>query len=178
GKNGPYSENDIAKPINKYGATKLESEKLILENNPGSLVIRSNVVYDYNLNTQASFLNWVIQSLQNNLEIQVVNDQINNPTWSESLAQTIVLSIEKHISGIAHWGGADYLNRYDFAVKIAKKFSLNSNLIKPIETEELNQPAKRPLNSGLKTSYLSKKLGISPLTIDECLETILKRVLQ
>lgn len=178
GKNGPYSETDPTDPINVYGATKLAGERILLENNPGHLVLRSNVVYDYNPHTRASFLNWVIQSLKNKQEIQVVHDQINNPTWAESLARVIKLCIEKEICGVAHWGDADYMNRLDFAVKIANTFDLNADLIKPITTEELNQPAQRPLNSGLKTDYLKGRLGITPLVVEECLEMIRDRILQ
>ena len=178
GENGPYSETDPTDPINVYGATKLAGERILLENNPDHLVLRSNVVYDYNPNTQASFLNWVIQSLKNKQEIQVVHDQINNPTWAESLARVIELCIEKEICGVVHWGDADYMNRLDFAVKIANAFDLNADLIKPITTEELNQSAQRPLNSGLKTDYLKSRLGITPPEVEECLVTIRDRIMQ
>ena len=70
------------------------------------------------------------------------------------------------------------MNRLDFAVKIANTFDLNADLIKPITTEELNQPAQRPLNSGLKTDYLKGRLGITPLVVEECLEMIRDRILQ
>ena len=176
GKNGPYSETDPTDPINVYGATKLAGERILLENNPDHLVLRCNVVYDYNPYTKASFLNWVIESLQNKKEIRVVEDQINNPTWAESLAKTIVFCMEKEISGTAHWGDADYMNRYDFAIKIANTFNLNTDLIKPITTEELKQPAQRPLNSGLKTDYLKSRLGITPPAVEECLLSIRGRI--
>ena len=61
GENGPYKEDDITNPINVYGASKLESEKILLENSNENLVIRTNVLYDYSKNTSASFLNWVVK---------------------------------------------------------------------------------------------------------------------
>jgi len=176
GKNGPYSENDKTDPINIYGYTKLCGERLLLENNSNNLVIRSNVVYDHYINTQASFLNWILHSLNNNKNIKVVNDQINNPIWAESLAKIIVKCIEQQIYGTVHWGGADYINRYDFAIKIADMFELDSRLIQPIETEKLNQVAKRPLNSGLKTDYIQSLLGITPPKVEESLAIIKKRI--
>ena len=175
GQDGPYSEESQVNPISVYGETKLASERILLYSNPSHLVIRGNVIYDDLKSTQASFLNWVVDSLEDRKEIYVVNDQINNPTWTVSIADIILLCIEKSVSGIVHWADADLLNRYDFALKIADKFELDSKLIKPITTDELEQDASRPLQSGLKTDYLNQLLGIIPPSIDDCLNAILER---
>ena len=176
GRSGPYKENDRLNPISTYGKTKLLSEQILLESDINNLVIRGNVLYDYSSDTKASFLNWVVLSLQNNKEIQVVEDQFNNPTWTRSMADIIDLSITNNLDGIIHWGDADYISRYDFAIMIAKKFSLNKDLIKPILTSELNQPANRPLQSGLKTEKVVNILDIIPPSIDECLDEIIKTI--
>ena len=174
GRSGPYKESDRLNPISTYGKTKLLSEQILLESDINNLAIRGNVLYDYSSDTKASFLNWVVLSLQNNKEIQVVEDQFNNPTWTRSMADIIDLSITNNLDGIIHWGDADYISRYDFAIMIAKKFSLNKDLIQPILTSELNQPANRPLQSGLKTEKLVNILDIIPPSIDECLDEIIK----
>tara|TARA_S200000501_G_scaffold98676_1_gene92072 strand:- start:89025 stop:89894 length:870 start_codon:yes stop_codon:yes gene_type:complete len=176
GSNGPYSEFDKPCPINVYGSTKLRAEEIIMEKNSESLILRCNVLYDYNHSTNASFLNWVINSLQRKQKINVVYDQVNNPTWAGSLAKIIRICIESSISGVAHWGDADFINRFEFANMIADKFELDKNLIKPISTFELEQPAKRPLNSGLISDKLSKILGVSPPSIDFCLNEIKKKI--
>ena len=175
GENGPYSEDDPVCPLSVYGETKLVSERILLNHDPNHLVIRGNVIYDDSETTKASFLNWVVNSLKEKQEIQVVNDQVNNPTWTKSMADIIVLCIEKDLSGIVHWGDADHLNRYDFAIKIAEKYVLDSKLIKAITTEELNQAAPRPLKSGLKSDKLVQALNVVPPSIDECLNAILER---
>ena len=175
GENGPYSEDDPVCPLSVYGETKLESERILLNHNPNHLVIRGNVIYDDSETTKASFFNWVVNSLKEKQEIQVVNDQVNNPTWTKSMADIIALCIEKDLSGIVHWGDADHLNRYDFAIKIAEKYVLDSKLIKAITTEELNQAAPRPLKSGLKSDKLVQALNVVPPSIDECLNAILER---
>ena len=175
GENGPYSEDDPVCPLSVYGETKLASERILLNHYPNHLVIRGNVIYDDSETTKASFLNWVVNSLKEKQEIQVVNDQVNNPTWTKSMADIIALCIEKDLSGIVHWGDADHLNRYDFAIKIAEKYVLDSKLIKAITTEELNQAAPRPLKSGLKSDKLVQALNVVPPSIDECLNAILER---
>ncbi len=172
GKNGPYLEEDKVCPISIYGKTKLDAEKTILNHNSNNLIIRTNVLYSENLNSDASFLGWVVNSLKNKKKINVVKDQFNNPTWTQSLTNVICLCIKNHISGLVNWGDKDYLNRYDFALKIAKVFNLDSTFIKPILTKDLNQVAKRPLKSGLISKKLENILNVSSPTIDECLEII------
>ena len=175
GKNGPYSELDPVCPISVYGETKLAAERILLNHDQNNLIIRGNVIYGDSSNTDASFLNWVVNSLKDGQEIRVVNDQFNNPTWTKSMADIISLCIQNDLSGIVHWGDADYLNRFDFAIKIAEKFELNSKLIKPITTTELHQPAPRPLKSGLKSDKLIEALDVVPPSIDDCLDAILEK---
>ena len=176
GTSGPYKEDDPLNPISIYGKTKLASEHILLEKNIKNLVIRGNVLYDYFPHTSASFLNWVVSSLKNNLEIKVVEDQFNNPTWTRSMSDIIELSIENDLEGIIHWGDSVHISRFEFAKLIAKKFSLNESLIKPVLTSELNQSARRPLQSGLSTEKLVNMLDIIPPSIDDCLDEIIKTI--
>ena len=172
GESGPYKEEDTTNPLNVYGRSKLESEKLLLDQSEDSLVIRSNVLYDYSSKSRASFLNWVVESLNQEKEISVVEDQWNNPTWTGSLAVVIDRAIDTQVTGLVHWGDGDLVSRFDFANKIADVFNLKKSLIKPILTSELNQTAKRPLKSGLTSNYAQNILNLEPPTIKECLETI------
>ena len=172
GEDGPYKEEDTTNPLNVYGLSKLESEKLLLDHTENSLVIRSNVLYDYSSKSEASFLNWVVDSLTQEKEISVVEDQWNNPTWTGSLAVVIARAIDTQVTGLLHWGDGDLVSRFDFANKIADVFNLKKSLIKPILTSELNQTAKRPLKSGLTSDYAQNILNLEPPTIKECLETI------
>tara|TARA_B100000029_G_scaffold286936_1_gene280656 strand:+ start:210 stop:1073 length:864 start_codon:yes stop_codon:yes gene_type:complete len=175
GKNGPYSESDEVSPVSIYGQTKLDAEKILLESNNNHLIIRGNVLYDYNPYIKSSFLNWVIQSLQNGNEINVANDIFNNPTWSRSMADIIKICLSNDVNGILHWGDKDYISRYDFAKIISEKFSLKSSLIKPISSSELGLIAPRPLNSGLISEKAIKLLNVLQPSIDDCLNEILQK---
>ena len=176
GKLGQYKENDITNPINVYGVTKYKAEKILLEKSKESLVIRTNVLYDYQSKAKSSFLNWVVDSLKRGEKIKVVNDQFNNPTWTDSISVVIDRAIKADLNGLIHWGDFDWISRYDFANKIADKFNLQSNLIEPIKTEELNQVAPRPLNGGLDTTLAQDLLRLEPPQIDDCLNQIIENL--
>lgn len=50
--------------------------------------------------------------------------------------------------------------------------NLKEDLIKPITTLNLNQPAKRPLRAGMIIDKISTELNVKPLGIDNTLNLI------
>ena len=161
GKDGNYKENDMKEPINYYGKTKLEADNLLMGSNSNYLIIRPNVLYSSNLSKNNHFLSWVVNSLKDKTEINVVNDQISNPVYVSDLVEVILSSLLVDYNGVYHFGSEDVISRYDFALLISKIFKLDENLINPIKTSDLKQIAKRP-----KKSFLNCNKIISDLNID------------
>jgi len=162
GSDGPYSEGDKVRPINIYGQTKLEAEEKVRELSNNWIILRTNVVWNIGGNYKASFADWVVEELKNNRKIRIVDDQWNNPAWTVDLSRVIEQLLHFDASGVYHYGSADQLNRYEFARLIANVYELNDDLIEPITTKELNQPAKRPLICGLKTNKIEDDFNIIP----------------
>ena len=178
GKSGPYSEEDEPNPKSVYGKTKLFADNWLLDNYSKSTIIRTNVLYSYTKRTKASFLKWVVDSLNDNQNIKVVNDQWNNPTWTESLSSVISKIIDNQAFDLYHYGDRDILNRFDFSILISKVFNLDSSLIMPISSDELNQIAPRPRKSGLITKKIESELGIIPKSVETCLNEIRKQFIK
>ena len=172
GKNGPYSEGDSPNPISVYGQTKWEADQFLESMECMVTTLRPNVVYGYTKYTKASFVKWVVDSLTQKKTINIVDDQWNNPTWTEDLAEVIERGIDEELKGIYHYGGDRVMNRYEFAHIIADIFELDAGLVQPIKTVELNQDAPRPLKSGMKTDKIEKALGIRPKSVETCLKEI------
>jgi dTDP-4-dehydrorhamnose reductase len=175
GLNGPYDENAKADPLGYYGRTKLASENTLKIGAVIYSVIRTNVLYGF-ANSRPHFVRWVINNLTENKRIRVVYDQFNNPTFVEDIVCAINKMIELDKYGLYNIGGKDFLNRYEFAVIIADYFNLSKELIIPITTDELKQPAKRPLKSGLITIKAETELGYKPHSIIEALAVIKKQL--
>ena len=113
------------------------------------------MLYGWN-NEKLNFITWVLKKLQDNERINIVTDQINNPTYVRNLAEIILKLIEKKASGIYHTAGDDALSRYEIAIKCAEVFEHDKNLISPIGS--LNQVAIRPKNSSLNITKLKSFL--------------------
>jgi dTDP-4-dehydrorhamnose reductase len=176
GKDGPYSENAKPNPVGYYGRTKLASENALRISGTFFTILRTNVLYGIAHNSRPDFVRWVVTSLNKKEKIRIVKDQINNPTFIDDLVQGINKIIEFKKTGIYNIGGKEFLSRYDFTLRIADFFNLDKKLITPITTEELNQPARRPLKSGLITLKAETELGYKPHTISESLAAMKKEL--
>ena len=172
GKNNPYDELDQTNPLNYYGQTKLESEKLILSINE-YLIIRTAWVNDVEKNS-SSFIMQVINSLKNNEVFSVPFDQYGSPTITSNLSEIIFELIQKNQKGIFHVTGLTYIDRYNFAIKIAEVFLLNRKLIKKISTAELNQKIKRPLEVNLDLKKLKSIITTKIFSLDVQLDLMKK----
>ena len=132
-------------------------EEIVRDNFKDYLILRTNILFD--LSSKASFLSWVVESLSNGKNINVVNDQINNPVFTDDMSRYINFLIEKKMNGIFHIGSDTICSRYEFACMIAEIWNLDMSKIKPISTKDLSMQldsylAERPLNSGLITEFL------------------------
>jgi len=166
GKTGNYKEDDIPSPITVYGKVKYEIEKLIQQEFSNYTICRTANVYG---NGGGSFFNFVIDNLKCNKKIEIFEDTFFTPTQINNLIEMIDLIVTKDIRGILHTVGAERINRYNFAKKIARRFNLNDNLI---------IPTSRPSNSliaydsSLNSEKTQRLLGIKFLTIDEGLKNL------
>ena len=176
GKKGPYSEKDKAGPLGYYARTKLASENVLRISGTYYTILRTNVLYGIAHNSRPDFVRWVVNSVRSGKEIRIVTDQINNPTFIDDLVQAISKVIEYKKYGIYNIGGKEFLSRFDFTMKIADFFNLDKTLIKPITTPELNQPAPRPLKSGLIILKAQTELGYKPHSINESLAKMKKEL--
>ncbi len=176
GEKGPYSEKAKPNPVSYYGRTKFASENALSISGALNTTIRTNVLYGNSINSRPDFVRWVINSLTNEKTVKIVTDQINNPTFLDDLVQGINKIIEYKKTGVYNIGGKEFLSRFDFAMMIADFFHLDKSLISKITTGELNQPAKRPLKSGLIILKAETELGYKPHSIKEALAKMKKEL--
>jgi len=165
GKNGLYTEKSYPNPINYYGKTKLEADNYLIGSNRKHLILRVNGIFSDN-NKDLNFFNWVYKSLKNNNKINVVTDQISNPSFSKSIAKILVDCILLDVDGLYNFGTKESISKYNFSKKIAKWYNLNKDLIVPVKTSDIINSAKRPLNTTLVYNKICKQLNLEEETLD------------
>lgn len=159
-----FSEFDITNPLSHYGKTKLEAERVIMEISDNNLIFRTTVIYGPYSNSR--FTNWVLDNLKQNKSVPAFTDQLNTPTLVDDLCKSIIHAFSHNLSGVFHAVGKTCLSRYDFALRIAKKFDFDQKLIVPTISSETSQIAPRPKNGCLDATKLEKLLNFNFCDID------------
>ena len=160
GKKIKYSESDETCPVNNYGITKVLSEQLIKNSKLPFLIIRTDQPYGWTEKWQrTNSVLRIIDNLKNNNVFNEITDWYNNPTYIPDMIISIMELIKQNSTGIYHITGSDFLSRYDCAILVAEVFNLDKNLLKKINSSELNLPAKRA-NVNLDTEKLFNKIGM------------------
>ncbi len=172
GKNGPYDEEAIPNPISFYGRSKLAAENAIFASGINAAIIRTMVLFGVGHNVKPNFAVWLINKLSAKEKINIVDDQIGNSTIVDNLAFGILKVIESERSGVFNIAGKDIESRLEFTHKLCDVFGLDKGLINIIKTASLNQPAPRPLNSGLVTLKVQSELQFKPFDTMEALQLL------
>lgn len=176
GNSGPYRESDPTKALGFYGMTKLAAEKIVRQGELEYIIARTMVLYGTGKKVRPNFATWVIDQLQNNKQINVVDDQIGNPTLVDDLAEGIFRLIEKEEYGLFHIAGNQVVSRYDFAMEIAKVFNLDASLINRTNSSEFKQQAPRPVNSAFVLDKLNNAIDWLPGNLNEALMKLKKQM--
>lgn len=157
----PYAIDHPADPVNYYGYTKWMGEKLALDNNPKTIVIRTSWVYSSHGN---NFVKTMLRLMKEKDELKVVNDQIGSPTYAADLASAILQIITRLAAGNTQYGIYQFSNEgqiswYDFAVAIRTLAGLSCTVL-PIPTKDFPTPAKRPAYSVMDTQQIVRDFGV------------------
>jgi len=146
----PIQEDDATNPLSVYGASKLEGEKQVINNNSNALIIRTSWVYSSFGN---NFVKTILRLCREREQLTVIADQIGSPTYARDLAEAILDIIQRDSwhAGIYHFSNEGVASWYDFAMAIRDISGLSTKIL-PIETYQYPTPAKRP-----KYSVLNKR---------------------
>ena len=175
--NTPLPESAITKPLNQYGKSKLEGERLIMKNNPASQIIRTSWLYSSFGN---NFVKTMLRLMKEKETISVVNDQLGSPTYCGDLADAILQMIEsgQFIPGMYHYSNEGETTWYEFAMEI-KKLTGSTCKVVPITTTSYPTPASRPAYSLLDKTKIKNDYGLTipnwKDSLSVCIELIRKQ---
>ena len=154
GTSGPYPESYLPNPVNVYGISKYEGEKLVLEASPEALIVRTTVVYGPEEQGK-NFIYQVVDSLQKGKEFICAKDQIGTPTYNRDLVCMTLGLVKAKAKGIYNCVGEEVFDRYSLACKCASLLGYDANLIKGITTGEAVERGKA--QRGLKLGLVMEK---------------------
>ena len=184
----PWLEIDATAPLNVYGQTKLEGERLIQAHCTRHLIFRTSWVYAAH---GSNFAKTMLKLAQERERLTVIDDQWGAPTGAELLAavttaaiRQISLAGNEALAGLYHLaaGGETTWHQYASHV-IGRAKALRPDLpwavqdIAPVPSSAFVTAARRPHNSRLDTRKLQAAFGINLPDWQQGVDDMLAQVL-
>jgi len=179
----PWREQDPTGPLSVYGASKLAGEVAIREAQGPHLIVRTSWVYAAE---GTNFLNTIIGLSRERSELRIVADQIGAPTPARVIARIVTTILEQcrsdmrarfaHAEGVINVATSGETSWHGFATAIVDRLKARGNRLQiasivPVRTQDYPSRARRPHNSRLDLSRLSRQFGIVPPAWEDALST-------
>lgn len=158
----PWKENALTAPISAYGRTKAAGEvRVARAYSQGSLIVRTAWMYSQ---FGKNFVKTMAEiALKESRDVEVVSDQIGQPTSAYDLASQLRLLIDSNSKcGIFHGTNSGATSWYELAQLVFDLCGANSERVKPIKTTKRVNTAVRPAYSVLDNSNWLE-IGIQPM---------------
>ncbi|RKR73227.1 dTDP-4-dehydrorhamnose reductase [Frondihabitans australicus] len=144
----PYAEDTPLDPLNAYGRTKAEGERLARAANPdGTYIVRTAWLYGKH---GGNFARTMLRLARAHDTVSVVDDQLGQPTWTSDLAAQIVALVDSDApAGVYHGTNSGQASWYEFAQAVFGVAGLDPDRVKPTDSSQFVRPAPRPSYSVL-----------------------------
>jgi len=156
-----YAEDAPTAPVNAYGRGKLVGEKAVLELCPETgYVLRTAWLYGrYGRN----FVSTMLGLAATRDTVDVVADQVGQPTWTYDLARRMVeIGRQRPQPGVYHATGTGETTWFGLAQAAFVEAGLDPDRVRPVSTADFARPASRPARSVLGHARWAAA-GMTPL---------------
>lgn len=165
-----YAEADVPNPINWYGETKYQGEKIVASSGIPYLIVRIAYPFRTSFAEKKDFVRAIRDRLQSGQEVRAITDHVMAPTFIDDIAVGLKKLIEKDATGIYHVVGSEFVSPFEATMQIAMTMGYDTDLIKPVTREDFfRDRAPRPFNLSLKNDKITK-LGVKMRSFSEGLE--------
>lgn len=148
----PYPENAPTAPLNAYGRSKLVGEQAVRRRLPHTgYVVRTAWLYGAH---GRNFVATMLRLAGQRETVQVVTDQIGQPTWTGALAAQLVALGRAAVAGrapagIYHGTAGGQASWYELARAVFAGAGLDPDRVRPTTSAQFPRPARRPAYSVL-----------------------------
>jgi len=165
----PINEDLNINPINYYGISKREGERVIEKSSSDSIIIRISWLYSMYGN---NFVKTMIKKGEEEDKVYVINDQFGCPTYSKDLVDctlNIIDSNKFNNHKVYNFSNEGFTNWFEFTKKIFELKKITCEVV-PIDSNSYETTATRPKFSVTDKSRIKDIFNISIRRWDEALE--------
>ncbi len=155
----PYPEDAPLDPQGAYGRTKAAGERAVGASGADALIVRTAYLYGRG---GPCFPRTIAKAGRDRGALQVVDDQVGQPTWTRDLADLIIRLVEADApAGIYHGTSTGQASWYEFAREVVAADG-QGDIVTPCSSSEYKRPAPRPAYSVLGHDALVR-VGVAPI---------------
>lgn len=149
-KGSAYTEDDVPRPLNVYGASKLSGEFLVRFSAPRWLIVRTASLFGRRGSRAkgGNFVDMVLRRAQAGEPLRVVNDIRMSPTYALDAARGLERLIGSGETGIVHVTNTGSCTWFELAQTALRLAGLEAP-IEPVTAVEFGAKALRPRDSSL-----------------------------
>jgi len=159
-------------PVNCYGQTKLDAEYKVINENPDSLIVRTNF-YGWGSSYRHSFSDFIIDNLRRSKQINLYDDVYYTPIIASELINAAHELVSNNAKGIFNVVGDDRVSKYGFGLAVAKCFDLNVEMIVKDNYQNHSSKIRRPMDMSLSNRKLSDFLNRRIGSVENHIQTLL-----
>lgn len=183
-KTEPYREDDITRPLNSYGRSKLESERSVANANPRHVIVRTGWIFSP---FGRNFAKTMLRRARCDDTIEVVSDQTGSPTYALHLADALldiaaglVNNPDPAVYGVYHAAGSGQASWHEMAAhlfKTSRELGGPTAGLRPISHRHYPVRSARAANACLDCGKLDRQFGIKlpewQVGVDDCVRRLL-----
>jgi len=158
---GGYREDDEARPITVYGATKLAAERAILAGaEADALVLRTALVLAPSADGRTGPLDSIRRAAADGAgEVRLFTDEWRTPVSVVDLARVVDEALRRRATGLLHVAGPERLSRFELGERIAAAFPPPAGAAAPRRIPAAQREAghRRPRDVSLATERLRRE---------------------
>ena len=155
----PYTEFDKPNPINIYGQSKLEGEKIVRNLAEKYYIMRAGWMVGGGPKRDKKFVGKIINLAKVSTTLRAVNDKIGSPTYTFDFSRCLADLIETGYYGLYHCTNKGYCTRFDVAKKIVDILGRSDVAIEPVNSAHFPLPAARA-RSEMSRNYKLELIGL------------------
>jgi dTDP-4-dehydrorhamnose reductase len=164
-----YTPRDKPRPLNTYGKTKWEGEKIAQKILKDVLIVRTGWLFGGSTHDK-KFINTTYQKLKRGLDVTATDDRFGSPTYIPDLLNATEKLIMSKKSGVYHIVNSGIASYFQIAKEVKQIGKFKTKIIpvtaKDIENSKLKRGAMEALSSSVKMRswrealffYLKKEL--------------------
>jgi dTDP-4-dehydrorhamnose reductase len=176
-KAGAYTEFDQPNPINTYGATKFEAEKLVASMLDRWYIIRAGWMVGGGDGKDHKFVARILEQVRDGYTtINAVGDKFGTPTYTYDFGRCLLNLIDTQLYGLYHMACEGHASRYDIAAHLLRLLGRDDIELVEVDSEFFRQefPSNRPRSEIMRNMALDLQ-GMNlmrpwPVALDEYLD--------